>query len=212
MPDVGGPSCLETSLFDFQVRKNAFDMLALKSQLIGAALVLAFCAEKTYADFWLCPADCSRSTPRKEDYRKHCEAETGPAGADPKWPCFTIWSGDLDRVFANSSASGKAPGDFFLIKDDSMKDFTTVDPTKDFNLQWDQGSLQMSYSDFDKVNGCFKITLEYFGYYDLRIWVSAETSQERDIDTWKHQKTSKFLCTKWVHIHVKNDGRKVVLT
>ncbi|SOV04127.1 uncharacterized protein UDID_19642 [Ustilago sp. UG-2017a] len=184
-------------------------MLALKSQLIGAALVLAFCAEKTYAGSTVCEdSDCSRYAwlvPRNEDYRKHCEAETGSSGADRNWPCFTMWSGGIDHVVADTSASGKAPNDFFLIKDKSMTDFTTVDPTKDFNVQWDKGTLQMSYSDFDKEKGCFKITLKQSVGSSGRIWVSAENSKERDIDTLKYYETSKTLCTKWVHIHVKGD-------
>ncbi|SPC64317.1 related to Mig1 protein, induced during biotrophic phase [Ustilago sp. UG-2017b] len=188
-------------------------MLALKSQLIGAALVLAFCAENLYsAHGHMQDSDCttySKLLPHNTEYRKRCEAETGPDGADPKWPCFTMWRGDLDRVFANSSASGKAPGDFFLIKDGSKEDFTTVDPTKDFDVRWELGGVRMSYSDFDKEKGCFKITLEHLVDDNLRIWVSAETSKERDIDTWKHERTSKTLCTKWVHIHVKYDGKEL---
>ncbi|SAM82731.1 related to Mig1 protein [Ustilago bromivora] len=186
-------------------------MLALKSQLIGAALVLAFCAENLYSAHGYrrddeCPS-YSKLLPRNTDYRKRCEAETGPDGADPKWPCFTFWNGDLNNVVADSSASGKAPDKFFLIKDGSKKDFTTVDPTKDFSVQWYQGDVQMSYSDFDKEKGCFKITLKHSSDDDLRIWVSAENSKERDIDTWKREETSKTLCTKWVHIHIKYDGQ-----
>ncbi|CCF48197.1 hypothetical protein NDA11_000947 [Ustilago hordei] len=85
--------------------------------------------------------------------------------------------------------------------------FTTVDPTKDFNVQWYQGSVQMSYSDFDKEKGCFKITLKHYDNDSLRIWVSAENSKERDLDTWNRGETSTTLCTKWVHIHIKSDGK-----
>ena len=101
-------------------------MLALKSQLIGTALVLAFCAEKTYADngSLICEGDCqlyAQLVPQNTDYRNRCEAETGPKGADPKWPCFTMWSGRMAHVIANTTASGKAPRDFFLVKDDTYK-------------------------------------------------------------------------------------------
>ncbi|KAJ1023889.1 hypothetical protein NDA13_004723 [Ustilago tritici] len=185
-------------------------MLTLKSQLIGAALVLAFCAENLYSahgyrQYYECPR-YSKLLPHNTDYRKRCGAETGPDGANPKWPCFTFWNAELDKVIANSSASGKAPAEFFLIKNGIKKDFTTVDPTKDFSVQWYQGSIQMSYSDFDKKTGCFKITLKHSNDDEARIWVSAENSEERDIDTLKHEETSKTLCTKWVHIHVKYDG------
>ncbi|SOV02124.1 uncharacterized protein UDID_18964 [Ustilago sp. UG-2017a] len=187
-------------------------MLALKPQFIGAALVLAFCAENLYSAHgswhdYGCPT-YSKLLPHNTDYRKRCEAEAGRDDFDPKWPCFTFWNENLDNVLASSSASGKAPDEFFLIKDGSKNDFTTVDPTKDFNVQWYEGKVQMSYSDFDKEKGCFKITLEHHSDDDLRIWVSAENSKERDIDTWKHNKTSKTLCTKWVHIHVKQDGKR----
>ncbi|SPC65899.1 related to Mig1 protein, induced during biotrophic phase [Ustilago sp. UG-2017b] len=185
-------------------------MLALKSQLIGAALVLAFCSEKLYAAHaymgnQVCPV-YSKLLPSNKDYKKHCEAETGPNGADPKWSCFTFWNGDLTEVNANTYASGKDPDEFFLIKDDSKKDFTTVDPTKDFNVQWYGGNLEMRYSDFDKEKGCFKITLKHVDDDELRIWVSAENSKKRDIDTLKHEETSKTLCTKWVHIDIKREG------
>ena len=95
-------------------------MLALKSQLIGATLVLAFCAETLYAahgkeDAHVCPHR-PKVLPHNTDYRKRCEAETGPDGADRKWPCFTFWSGSLDGVLADTSASGKEPHEFLLIK------------------------------------------------------------------------------------------------
>ena len=99
------------------------------------------------------------------------------------------------------------PGTNFQSDFLSVIDFTTVDPTKDFNVQWYGGNLEMRYSDFDKEKGCFKITLKHVDDDNRRIWVSAENSKERDIDTWKHNKTSKTLCTKWVHIHVKHDGK-----
>ncbi|SYW83668.1 related to Mig1 protein, induced during biotrophic phase [Ustilago bromivora] len=98
------------------------------------------------------------------------------------------------------------PGTNFQSDFLSVIDFTTVDPTKDFGLEWYEGTLQMSYSDFDKEKGCFKITLEHFRINNSRIWVSAENSKEPDIDTLNHVMRSKILCTKWVHIHVKQDG------
>lgn len=103
-------------------------MIALKSQLVGAALVLAISSQK--ADAWgnrasyssdtSCPS-YSKLLPRNGEYRKHCEAETGPSGSDPKWPCFTFWNGELDEVTADTSQFGKAPDEFFLIKDGSKK-------------------------------------------------------------------------------------------
>ncbi|KAJ1579833.1 hypothetical protein NDA14_000373 [Ustilago hordei] len=84
--------------------------------------------------------------------------------------------------------------------------FTTADPTKDFGLKWQEGDVEMSYSDFDKEKGCFKITLKHSSTDAYRIWVSAENSKERDLDTWKRGETSTTLCTKWVHIHIKYDG------
>ncbi|KAJ1580584.1 hypothetical protein NDA12_002243 [Ustilago hordei] len=186
-------------------------MLALKSQLIGAALVLAFCDEKTYAgEYAYCNKYiCSPSPklpPRKDDYKNLCEAPTDPHKDFAKWPCFTFWNGDLFEVNADTPASDKGPDDFFVVKDDTKKDFTTVDPTKGFKLKWFQNTLQMEYSNFDQEKGCFNITLKHYGSNKLRIWVSDENSKGRDIDTWKQKETSKTFCTKWVHIHVGHDG------
>ncbi|KAJ1018926.1 hypothetical protein NDA16_004729 [Ustilago loliicola] len=188
-------------------------MITLKSKLIGTAFVFAICSQK--ANAWptpmvggtkVCP-NYTKLLPRNTEYRKHCEAETGPDGADPKWPCFTFWNGELVDVKADTSQSGKAPDDFFLIKDGSKKDFTIRDPSKDFTIQWYDGSLEMRYSDYDKGNGCYKISLKHRSNEDLRIWVSAEDSKDRDVDTWKRDDTSTVICKKWAHIHVKHDAK-----
>ncbi|KAJ1026080.1 hypothetical protein NDA18_003740 [Ustilago nuda] len=186
-------------------------MLALKSQLISATLVLAFCAETLHAahgggSTYLCPPH-SKILPHNTDYRKRCEGEPGTDGADPRWPCFTFWSGSLDNVLADTSATGKASQDFFLMKNGYKYDFTTADPTKDFNLNWLEENVQMGFSNFDHEKGCFKITLKHTSDDISRIWVSAQNSKDRDLDTWKRGETSTTLCTKWVHIHIKNDGK-----
>ncbi|CCF53631.1 hypothetical protein NDA11_001983 [Ustilago hordei] len=111
-------------------------------------------------------------------------------------PVLPSGKGTMLSLWQRTPASDKGPDDFFVVKDDTKKDFTTVDPTKDFNVQWYGGNLQMRYSDFDKEKGCFKITLKHVDDDELRIWVSAENSKKRDIDTLKHEETSKTLCTK----------------
>lgn len=62
-----------------------------------------------------CPS-YTKLLPRYDLYRKHCEAESGPSGSDPKWPCFTMWYGDLGSANATVDNSKTAPDDFFLIK------------------------------------------------------------------------------------------------
>lgn len=61
----------------------------------------------------------------------------------------------------------------------------------------------MSYSDFKQDTGCYKITLKHKEGFHRRIWVSDEAGKDRDIDTSNYHETSKTLCTKWLHIHVK---------
>ncbi|CDW97734.1 hypothetical protein [Sporisorium scitamineum] len=120
-----------------------------------------------------------------------------------------MWSYSLANVNVTMGDSKIAPDDHFLMKDGWKTDFTVKDPTKPFTLSWAFNSVAMSYSDYDEKKGCFKIQLKH-NYDNLyRIWVSDEDgSDKRDLDTLNYDQTDKTLCTKWLHIHVKEDGKE----
>lgn len=61
----------------------------------------------------------------------------------------------------------------------------------------------MAYDNFREEDGCYQITLKHSLDTSRRIWVSDDRGKDRDIDTQHHSETSKVLCTKWAHIHVK---------
>lgn len=61
-----------------------------------------------------CP-EHTKLLPRYTEYRHRCEAEAGDTGQDPKWPCFTMWYGDLGSVKATLPDKSD-PDDFFLLK------------------------------------------------------------------------------------------------
>ncbi len=84
-----------------------------------------------------------------------------------------------------------------------MKTFTTRDPKKPFTLSWYFEDLWMTYDSFNQDDRCYKITLKHSFDMSRWIWVSDDHGKDRDIDTKHHAETSKVLCTKWVHIHVK---------
>ncbi|KAJ1020422.1 hypothetical protein NDA13_005740 [Ustilago tritici] len=74
-----------------------------------------------------------------------------------------------------------------MIKDDTMK-------------------VSLTYKNFDPKTGCKDITLYGGKNIFWRIWVSDEDGNDKDIDTKKYEMTSKRLCSKWIHIHVKRDA------
>uniref|UniRef100_V5EJR9 Mig1 protein n=2 Tax=Kalmanozyma brasiliensis (strain GHG001) TaxID=1365824 RepID=V5EJR9_KALBG len=148
-----------------------------------------------------CPA-YSTLLPRNAEYRKHCE---GP-DSDPHWPCFTLWYGDLGSVTAILPGGDTVPDDHFLLKDGNKIDFTTRDPKQPFTLSWLFDDVELAYDNFDAGSGCYRITLRHQSHSRRRIWVSDEHGKDRDIDTDHHGETSKTLCDKWVHVHVKEDG------
>ncbi|SPO26413.1 related to Mig1 protein, induced during biotrophic phase [Ustilago trichophora] len=169
-------------------------MQALNVKIIGVALIIFSWASNS---FGVRHPGCETGLlllPRNAEYKAHCEGEEGTPGADPRWPCFTMWRGDLTNLEAAVIPDGK-PDDFFLVKDGAKIDFTTRDPSKPFTLKWENAEL--SYSDFDKESGCYKLTVKTS--YDIRIWVSDESNKERSGDTqifWTN------ICTKWTHIHI----------
>ncbi|SJX63464.1 probable Mig1 protein, induced during biotrophic phase [Sporisorium reilianum f. sp. reilianum] len=146
--------------------------------------------------------------PRYEDYRKHCEAEAGPSGSDKKWPCFTMWFDSLKEANATVGDGKIAPDNFFLVKDGYKTDFTIKDPKQPFVLTWDYGTVSMTYSDHDDKSGCYKIQLQHHNDNRMRIWVSDEDGDNRDLDTLHAgtDPTATTLCSKWLHLHVKNDS------
>ena len=98
-------------------------MSALNTKLLGLALALAFAAQS--ANAWgshtVGHGTCiyyTKFLPRNKEYREHWEAEAGPSGSDPKWPCFTMWYSTLDWVIATTPSAKDDPDkDIFLMKD-----------------------------------------------------------------------------------------------
>ncbi|SYW73749.1 related to Mig1 protein, induced during biotrophic phase [Ustilago bromivora] len=94
-----------------------------------------------------------------------------------------------------------------MIKDDHMKDFKMKEPTDMFSIRYPNlGGVQLFYYNFDPSTGCKDIKLLRGDNKAWRIWVSDEHGNDRDIDTKNHAETTKTLCSKWIHIHVKRDG------
>lgn len=91
-------------------------MVSLNVKIAGSVLVIVSYAQAALASGKGCKV-YTNLLPRNYDYRQHCEAETGPSGADPNWPCFTMWSGNLRYVNATANDGHKNPDDHFLIKD-----------------------------------------------------------------------------------------------
>ncbi|TKY84805.1 hypothetical protein EX895_005885 [Sporisorium graminicola] len=119
-----------------------------------------------------------------------------------------MWAGNLSYIKAQVDNGKKNPDEHFLLKDGWKTDFTTRDPKQPFTLSWDN-DVTLSYSDYDEKSGCYKLTLSHQSEDAFRIWVSDEDGDDHDLDTLhsgENGTTSTTLCTKWLHIHVKNDG------
>lgn len=65
------------------------------------------------------------------------------------------------------------------------------------------------YSNYDPKDGCYDVEVMidsiYFGW---RIWVSDENGDGADLDTKNSGYSKTRFCTKWLHVHVKKDGRQ----
>ncbi|SPC64321.1 related to Mig1 protein, induced during biotrophic phase [Ustilago sp. UG-2017b] len=135
-------------------------------------------------------------------YKSHCGEDS-----DPKHPCFTHWAGDLQNA-QRCYSTGKRV-DKEIITNDVMKDklLHLQPPSQDFKIIYPNlGGVSLTYKNFDEKTGCKDIGIERGDNNVWRIWVSDEDGNGRDIDTKHHGETSKRLCSKWIHIHVKRDG------
>ncbi|KAJ1019921.1 hypothetical protein NDA16_004202 [Ustilago loliicola] len=140
--------------------------------------------------------------PNNSNYETRCGGKS-----DLKHPCFTHWSGDLKSVEARPFFKPLDIQKTLMIKNDDMQDFTVDEPSNAFIIRYpNAGGVQFVYSNFDPKTGCKDITIKRGDNSAWRIWVSDEDGDDRDIDTKNEETTSKSLCTKWVHIHVKRDG------
>lgn len=97
-------------------------MTLFRYPALAALMILAYSVEVIHAwpaptmnRFDSCPS-YTKLLPRYDLYHEHCEADAGPSGSDPKWPCFTMWYGDMTTVNATVDNSKTAPDDFFLLK------------------------------------------------------------------------------------------------
>ncbi|SPC62992.1 related to Mig1 protein, induced during biotrophic phase [Ustilago sp. UG-2017b] len=95
-----------------------------------------------------------------------------------------------------------------MIKDDTMKDFTINKFTDSFEIRYpNHGGVRLQYWYIDPLTGCKFISIFRGGNSGWRIWVSDEVGNDRDIDTQNAVATTKRLCSKWIHIHIKKDFR-----
>jgi len=82
------------------------------------------------------------------------------------------------------------------------------DPSHSFRIKYPgAGGATFGYDDYDPDTGCYTISLnvdEDHGKW--RIWVSDEDGDDRDVDTQHQNSPSTRICTKWAHIHVKDDA------
>lgn len=86
-----------------------------------------------------------------------------------------------------------------------MVDFTVRDPTANFTLTW-YDDIELVFYNYNKDRGCYSIELHHFTDSSQRIWVSDENNKERIADTEHHHLTSAEICTKWTHIHLKDES------
>ncbi|SYW82792.1 related to Mig1 protein, induced during biotrophic phase [Ustilago bromivora] len=98
------------------------------------------------------------------------------------------------------------PAARFVLIIRSKLDFTIKDPTKSFVIKYPELRAELLYFNYDPHTGCKDITLKRGGDEAWRIWVSDEDGNGRGIDTKNYAETTKRLCSKWIHIHVKRDG------
>ncbi|SAM82715.1 related to Mig1 protein [Ustilago bromivora] len=135
------------------------------------------------------------------EYKNKCEV-----GNEAKHPCFTHWAGDLNGALVCGLVDPLNIKKNLLIKNDHMTDFTIKDPTKSFVIKYPELRAELLYFNYDPHTGCKDITLKRGGDEAWRIWVSDEDGNGRGIDTKNYAETTKRLCSKWIHIHVKRDG------
>ncbi|SOV04200.1 uncharacterized protein UDID_17026 [Ustilago sp. UG-2017a] len=150
-----------------------------------------------------------------KEYKTLCEDNN-----DPKKTCFTHWAGDLKDAKACSHKDGSVR-EKLMIKDDTMKDFTIDSPYEDFKIIYPHiGGVSLTYTNFNNETGCKDIGIQRGDNHVWRIWVSDEygndvwrtsfpdeVGNDRDIDTLNFPWYYKTFCSKWIHIHVKRDGR-----
>ncbi len=88
----------------------------------------------------------------------------------------------------------------------ATQDFSIDKPTDAFKLNYLGTGLSFVFEDYDAPSGCYNITLRRENTESSwRLWVSKEDSKDRDLDTKHSQDTSTRFCTKWMHIHLKQD-------
>ncbi|KAJ1039910.1 hypothetical protein NDA10_001439 [Ustilago hordei] len=141
-------------------------------------------------------------TPNYADYKARCEA-----GSDLKHTCFIQWAGDLKNAEVCPYVVPLHPMSKLMIKDDTMKDFAMENPTDSFKITYPHfGGVSFLFENFDNKTGCKDITLRGGKNISWRLWVSDDDGNGKDIDTLNYKWTIKTLCSKWIHIHVKQDG------
>ncbi|CCF51940.1 hypothetical protein NDA11_005905 [Ustilago hordei] len=131
----------------------------------------------------------------------------GPALSSCSQTCVN-WSGDFTAVAVCGLVDQLNVKESLFFKDEQRKDFTIKDATKSFVIKYPQFGAELLYFNYDHKTGCKDITLKRGSDERLRIWVADEDGNGRDIDTWNHAETTKRLCTKWLRIHIKYDGKK----
>ncbi|KAJ1026081.1 hypothetical protein NDA18_003741 [Ustilago nuda] len=142
--------------------------------------------------------------PNLKEYQNKCEVEN-----EPRHPCFTHWAGDLNEALICGLVDQLDVKKSLFFKDEQRKDFTIKDATKSFVIKYPQLGAELLYFNYNPKTGCKDITLRRGSNEKLRIWVADEdeNGNVRDIDTWNHAETTKTLCTKWIRIHIKYDGK-----
>jgi len=83
------------------------------------------------------------------------------------------------------------------------------DPKDTFTIKYpNAGGATFHYSHYDPDTGCYTVSLstDQKGWFrKWRIWVSDDNGDDKDVDTKNWSATSGRICTKWAHIHVKDD-------
>ncbi|KAJ1598854.1 hypothetical protein NDA14_003640 [Ustilago hordei] len=140
--------------------------------------------------------------PNYGGYKARCEA-----GSDVKHTCFVHWAGNLRDAEVCPHVVPFQAMSKLMIKNDHMTDFAMENPTDFFKITYPHfGGVSFLFENFDNKTGCKDITLRGGENTAWRIWASDEDGNGKDIDTLNYKWTSKQLCSKWIHIHVKKVG------
>jgi hypothetical protein len=190
----------------------------LKQLLLGLGLFAGLASADDYPATLL--------TINNAEYEKRCGISS-----DPNHVCFTFVGGNLNDVHVEiTNGQFGAPVTDLLVKDGQMHgkhllskrdslfnllifvpsviDFTLNDPNERFSIIWrGYGNAILSYEPKDTSRACSQIGITVLDGNN-RLWLNdgLVNGENIDIDTKGSGHAFGDFCSKWIRIHVGNDG------